>query len=29
MNATLHLADAVWLRSPALVRVLAMLNQGG
>jgi tRNA nucleotidyltransferase/poly(A) polymerase len=29
MNATVHLADAAWLRSPALVRVLTMLNSGG
>jgi tRNA nucleotidyltransferase/poly(A) polymerase len=29
MNATKRLADAAWLRNPALVRVLAMLNSGG
>jgi tRNA nucleotidyltransferase/poly(A) polymerase len=29
MNAAPHLIDAAWLRSPALMRVLAMLNRGG
>jgi tRNA nucleotidyltransferase/poly(A) polymerase len=29
MSDAPHLADAVWLRSPALVRVLAMLNRDG
>jgi tRNA nucleotidyltransferase/poly(A) polymerase len=29
MNATLRLADADWLRNPALVRVLEVLNSGG
>src|SRR5579871_1125665 len=29
MNPTTPLADAVWLRDPALLRVLAMLNAGG
>jgi poly(A) polymerase len=28
MNATLHLADADWLREPGLVRVLDVLNRG-
>jgi poly(A) polymerase len=29
MNATLHLADIGWLRRPALIRVLSLLNSGG
>jgi tRNA nucleotidyltransferase/poly(A) polymerase len=29
MNPTLPLAEAAWLRTPALVRVLDMLNRGG